>query len=490
MQAIPTGFETVYRREFPFVWAAARRLGVPPAVLDDAVQDVFLTAYRRWDDLDCDVSPRAWLYGVTRRVAFRYRRTQARTVRRRSAVSQASRSRHEPHAELEGAHDVDAVLAGLEARRREVFVMSELLDMSGPEIAAELKIPLNTVYSRLRLARRQLERTMTRERTATWIRVTRRHDRAPAGQARRSWALLLPVLRRGAVVGTAGTAGMARIVGTGGAAGALGGAAGAFGTTTAKLIGIVTVVAVVGAIVLGGSTGKGGDPAPELAPVGPGARAATEATLAGPFGVEHAGVEHAGVEHAGEAERAGAGVEHAGVEHAGEAERAGAGVEHVASLEPGAAARSAGDPSPGSSFVESPASSSSVAVGVVPSHRGRASRRPMRPSTASSGDPPSPVLATVSSDSESSRLEAEVAVLDRATEALRAGQAARSLQWLAEHERRFPAGRLVDVRKATRVRVLCKLGREAQARAEAAALRRDHPGSAVARHVPDACANA
>lgn len=467
MQAIPTGFETVYRREFPFVWAAARRLGVPPAVLDDAVQDVFLTAYRRWDDLDCDLSPRAWLYGVTRRVAFRYRRTQARTVRRRLAVSLASRSRHEPHAELEGAHDVDAVLAGLEARRREVFVMSELLDMSGPEIAAELKIPLNTVYSRLRLARRQLERTMTRERTATWIRVTRRHDRAPAGQARRSWALLLPVLRRGTVLGTAGTAGVAGIVGTGGAAGALGGAAGAFGTTTAKLIGIGAVVAVVGAIVLGGSTGKGGDPAPELAPVGPGPRAATEATLA--RSVE---------------------VEHAGVEHAGEAERAGAGVEHVASLEPGAAARSAGDPSPGSSFVESPTSSSPVAAGAVPSHRGRASRRPMRTSTAASGDPPSPALATASSDSESSRLAAEVAVLDRATEALRAGQAARSLQWLAEHERRFPAGRLVDVRKATRVRVLCKLGREAQARAEAAALRRDHPGSAVARRVPDACENA
>ena len=34
--------------------------------------------------------------------------------------------------------------------------MTELLGMSGPEIAGELQLPLNTVYSRLRLARAQL----------------------------------------------------------------------------------------------------------------------------------------------------------------------------------------------------------------------------------------------------------------------------------------------------------------------------------------------
>jgi RNA polymerase sigma factor (sigma-70 family) len=159
MRAPFTGFERVYRREFPFVWAAARRLGVHPAALDDAVQDVFLTAYRRWADLHYEVSPRAWLYGVTRRVAFRYRRSEARTVRRKAAVAVAGAGETRPTApqgDRDEAHDVDTVLAVLEPKRREVFVMAELLDMSGPEIAAELQIPVDTVYSRLRLARRQL----------------------------------------------------------------------------------------------------------------------------------------------------------------------------------------------------------------------------------------------------------------------------------------------------------------------------------------------
>ncbi|MCA9705818.1 MAG: hypothetical protein KDK70_08225, partial [Myxococcales bacterium] len=104
-------FERIYREHAPFVWAAARQCGAPAAVVDDVVQDVFVTAYRRLDDLRGEVSPRGWLYGVTRRVAFRYRRTAARTARRRSvlATTGRARTRHEPHAALDGAHDVDTV---------------------------------------------------------------------------------------------------------------------------------------------------------------------------------------------------------------------------------------------------------------------------------------------------------------------------------------------------------------------------------------------
>ena len=44
-------------------------------------------------------------------------------------------------------------LAALDADRRAVFVMHELDELSAPEIAETLAIPLNTVYSRLRIAR-------------------------------------------------------------------------------------------------------------------------------------------------------------------------------------------------------------------------------------------------------------------------------------------------------------------------------------------------
>jgi RNA polymerase sigma-70 factor (ECF subfamily) len=44
-------------------------------------------------------------------------------------------------------------LDGLDLDRRAVFVMHELDEIPMPEIARTLAIPLNTAYSRLRLAR-------------------------------------------------------------------------------------------------------------------------------------------------------------------------------------------------------------------------------------------------------------------------------------------------------------------------------------------------
>ena len=43
------GFERLYRAYYGYAWTVLVRLGVPPAVVDDAHQDVFVTAYRRRD---------------------------------------------------------------------------------------------------------------------------------------------------------------------------------------------------------------------------------------------------------------------------------------------------------------------------------------------------------------------------------------------------------------------------------------------------------
>ncbi|MFY0532380.1 sigma factor-like helix-turn-helix DNA-binding protein [Nannocystis pusilla] len=55
--------------------------------------------------------------------------------------------------------------------------LTELLGMSGPEIAAELELPLNTVYSRLRLARaRLLELAASPELLASEVAESRRRE--------------------------------------------------------------------------------------------------------------------------------------------------------------------------------------------------------------------------------------------------------------------------------------------------------------------------
>jgi len=56
---------------------------------------------------------------------------------------------------------LDAALASIEVGRRTVLVLHEIEEMTAPEIAQVLGIPLNTVYSRLRVARVELEEALS-----------------------------------------------------------------------------------------------------------------------------------------------------------------------------------------------------------------------------------------------------------------------------------------------------------------------------------------
>jgi RNA polymerase sigma-70 factor, ECF subfamily len=59
------------------------------------------------------------------------------------------------------------MLAKLDDEKRTVFVMAELEEMSPNEIAEVLSIPVNTVYSRLRVAREQFVEHLRRHQTQT-----------------------------------------------------------------------------------------------------------------------------------------------------------------------------------------------------------------------------------------------------------------------------------------------------------------------------------
>jgi RNA polymerase sigma-70 factor (ECF subfamily) len=151
-------FETVYDAHFPFVWRSVLRLGVPPAQADDVVQEVFVVAYRRLADFEGRSSLKTWLYGIALRVVrahrARWRRAGATQVFDAEQVRAPDAARPDERAQnAEAARLVAALLDGLDDDQREVFVLAELDELSAPEIAEILGVKLNTVYSRLRLAR-------------------------------------------------------------------------------------------------------------------------------------------------------------------------------------------------------------------------------------------------------------------------------------------------------------------------------------------------
>jgi hypothetical protein len=82
------------------------------------------------------------------------------------------------------------------------------------------------------------------------------------------------------------------------------------------------------------------------------------------------------------------------------------------------------------------------------------------------------------------RLAEEVALLSRATSALRAGQASVALKVLNEHQGKFPRGVLAEERRAARAQALCVLGRRAEGESELAKL---PPGSPQAARVKQLC---
>jgi RNA polymerase sigma-70 factor, ECF subfamily len=153
-------YSELYEQHFDFVWRSARYLGEPPASLDDAVQDVFLVAYRRFQDFEARSSPRTWLFAITLRVVSDHRRSRRRktrlldSVKRMFTGSVPTPFDHTAHAERGRA--LTTALDSLTEDQRAVFVMSDLEELSAPEIASVLNVNLNTVYSRLRSARREV----------------------------------------------------------------------------------------------------------------------------------------------------------------------------------------------------------------------------------------------------------------------------------------------------------------------------------------------
>lgn len=180
-------FRAVYRAHYGFVWHALHRFGVAPAVVDDAVQDVFVVAYRRRETYR-GPTPKPWLYGIARRVASNYRRSHQRRAQRDQALPRATRP---PVADdtREIIEGLERYLAGLRSEDRELFVLSEIEGMTGPELASATGRNVQTIYTRVRKLKVELG-----EHVGGFERVRRERPQATA----RSWALLLPVLRESA----------------------------------------------------------------------------------------------------------------------------------------------------------------------------------------------------------------------------------------------------------------------------------------------------
>ena len=168
----PATFDEVYEQEFAFVWRSARSLGVVAHAVDDVTQEVFVVVHRRLDDFEGRSSLRTWVYGIVRNVVRAHRRGVALepksppgsepSVDPDSIIDLTSRAPDEVLEKREAAALLMRFLDAMDDEKREVFVLAELELFTVPEVATMIGENVNTVYSRLRLARAELAAAASR----------------------------------------------------------------------------------------------------------------------------------------------------------------------------------------------------------------------------------------------------------------------------------------------------------------------------------------
>ena len=174
-------FRAFYDRHVRFVWRVLLRLGVAENDVRDAVQDVFVVVHRKLGEFEGRSKETTWLFAICMKVA---------ADRRRLAHGRRELLTTVPHPSEENA-DIAALVDRRRAgalleeflermcqEQRIVFVLFELDEMTGEEIASLLDVPVGTVRSRLRLAREAFQRFVAR------LRARQRSDDSDVLRAR------------------------------------------------------------------------------------------------------------------------------------------------------------------------------------------------------------------------------------------------------------------------------------------------------------------
>lgn len=179
--------ELLFRTEVEFVVNTARRCGLSEADAEDVAQMVFMALQRRLHTLHSPESVRPWLATVTRRHAAALAGANLRQSIEECSSELGEIEDEDAHLEekllaSERRHELLEILEAIEPGRRTILAMHVLDELPVPEIADALRMPVATVYNRLRLARQDLRDVFAR-----------RHLSDEFGDLLRSWQKVLTV---------------------------------------------------------------------------------------------------------------------------------------------------------------------------------------------------------------------------------------------------------------------------------------------------------
>ncbi|MCM8784024.1 MAG: sigma-70 family RNA polymerase sigma factor [Candidatus Omnitrophica bacterium] len=155
-------FEEIYRMTSAFVYNVALRITCNQQDAEEVTQDVFIKVYRNLKNFRFRSAFSTWLYRIAVNTAInKYRRKvkeQNLNMEYKENVISASDEEklNEALEKSDSKATVDRLLRLLDEKQRTCLILREIEGLSYEEIKEVLKIPINTVRTRLKRAREKL----------------------------------------------------------------------------------------------------------------------------------------------------------------------------------------------------------------------------------------------------------------------------------------------------------------------------------------------
>ncbi|MFI7423618.1 RNA polymerase sigma factor SigM [Nonomuraea sp. NPDC049684] len=155
----PHAFSEIVKRHRDRMWAVALRTLGDPDEAADAVQDAFVSAYRKASSFRGEAAVTTWLHRIVVNACLdRMRRKSVRPVADDELIEAAERDSPLPDqtVEREVSMEVSAALKLLPADQRAALVLVDMMGYSVEDAAQVLQVPSGTVKSRCARGRAKL----------------------------------------------------------------------------------------------------------------------------------------------------------------------------------------------------------------------------------------------------------------------------------------------------------------------------------------------
>ncbi|MEO8611338.1 MAG: RNA polymerase sigma factor [Chloroflexota bacterium] len=146
----------------PTITRFARKFCATPEDVEDAVQETLWIAYQKIGALRTSAAFTSWVFRIVKHQCHRLLRAKKREYNFEDEPQDYDLGAADENVELYSAlkQDVIQAFACLPVQQRQVLIMRDIQNMTGPEVAAALGLSIETVKSRLHRARNFLRQQL------------------------------------------------------------------------------------------------------------------------------------------------------------------------------------------------------------------------------------------------------------------------------------------------------------------------------------------